>query len=151
AFATARGLQVFDSPADLIDAVDVVDICTPGYTHADFAAQALRRGRHAVVEKPFTGYYGNGKPSFRGNRFSKTRMLQHALARCDEVLAAARRGRAKILYAENWVYAPAIQKEREILVKSHGQILWMIGEESHSGSHAPSYGIWAKSGGGSIV
>ena len=54
-------------------------------------------------------------------------------------------------YAENWVYAPAVQKEREIVVKSGAQILWMIGEESHSGSHSPSYGIWAQAGGGSLV
>jgi predicted dehydrogenase len=67
------------------------------------------------------------------------------------VLAAAKRGKARIHYAENWVYAPAIQKEREILEKSGAQILWMIGEESHSGSHAPSYGSWAEAGGGSLV
>lgn len=151
AFASERGLQVFDSIADLIDAVEVVDVCTPGYTHADVAVQALTRGRHTIVEKPFTGYYGTDKPSFRGNRFPKRAMLQAALGSSEAILAAARRGRAKVLYAENWVYAPAIQKEREILVKSRGQILWMIGEESHSGSHAPSYGIWAKSGGGSLV
>lgn len=39
-------------------------------------------------------------------------------------------------YAENWVYAPAVQKEREILEKSGGYILWLIGDESHSGSNA---------------
>ena len=47
-------------------------------------------------------------------------------------------------YAENWVYAPAVQKEREIVVKTGAQILRMIGEESHSGSHSPSYGIWRR-------
>lgn len=49
------------------------------------------------------------------------------------------------------MYAPAIQKEREILTKSRGQILWMIGDGSHSGSHSPYYGIWNFSGGGSLV
>ena len=78
-------------------------------------------------------------------------MLQRALATCDRVISEARRGRAKIFYAENWVYAPAIQKECEILHKSGAQILWMIGEESHSGSHSPSYGVWAEAGGGSLV
>jgi len=56
-----------------------------------------------------------------------------------------------VCYAENWIYAPAIQKEREILVKSGGQILWIMGEESHSGSHSPYYGSWKSSGGGSLV
>ena len=39
-------------------------------------------------------------------------------------------------YAENWVYAPAVQKEREVLEKTGGQILWLHGQESHSGSHS---------------
>ena len=57
----------------------------------------------------------------------------------------------KLMYAENWVYAPGIQKECEILRKTQAQILWILAEESHSGSHSPSYGIWAQAGGGSIV
>lgn len=151
AFAAEHGLRAFDTVTELIDAVDVLDVCTPPYAHAELAVQALERGRHVVIEKPFTGYYGTGKPSFRGSRASKRTMLREALATCDRVRSAARRGRAKIFYAENWVYAPAIQKEREILLKSGAQILWMIGEESHSGSHSPSYGIWAEAGGGSLV
>ncbi len=54
-------------------------------------------------------------------------------------------------HAENWVYAPAIQKEREIVEKTGAQILWMLGGESHSGSHSPVYGIWRHAGGGSLV
>ena len=49
------------------------------------------------------------------------------------------------------MYAPTVAKEREILQKSGGQILWIIGDESHSGSHSPYYGIWRHSGGGSLV
>ena len=151
AFAAERGIRAFDTVAELVDAVDLVSICTPPYAHAPIAEQALTRGRHVAVEKPFSGYFGTGRSSFRGNRFSKDRMLEQAVATCDRVIAAGRRGRAKILYAENWVYAPAIQKEREILVKTAAQILWMIGEESHSGSHSTSYGVWAEAGGGSLV
>jgi predicted dehydrogenase len=55
------------------------------------------------------------------------------------------------MYAENWVYAPSIQKEREILEKTGAQILWMHGEESHSGSHSSAYGKWKLSGGGSMI
>ena len=35
--------------------------------------------------------------------------------------------------------------------KSKAQILRMMGEESHSGSHSPVYGVWRHSGGGSLV
>jgi predicted dehydrogenase len=55
------------------------------------------------------------------------------------------------LYAENWVYAPSIQKEREILQKTGGQILWMHGEEAHSGSHSVDYAYWSRCGGGVMI
>jgi predicted dehydrogenase len=151
AFARANGIKAFASLEELAGAVDVVDICAPGSAHEPLAVTALRAGKDVVIEKPFSGYYGPGTEDFRGNAFSKEVMLREALASCDRMLAAARDAGKRICYAENWVYAPAIEKEREILTKSGGQILWMIGDESHSGSHAPYYGHWEFSGGGSLV
>ena len=150
-FARERGIRSFASFAELCDACDVVDLCTPGSTHEPLAVAALQRGKHVIIEKPFTGYYGPGTDDFRGNNFSKEIMLREAMASCDRILAAAQESGKKICYAENWVYAPALAKEREILTKSGGQILWIIGDESHSGSHSPYYGIWKFSGGGSLV
>ncbi|MBW9210418.1 Gfo/Idh/MocA family oxidoreductase [Mumia sp. zg.B21] len=34
------------------DDIDVVDICTPGSTHAEIAVAALRAGKHVLCEKP---------------------------------------------------------------------------------------------------
>ena len=151
ALARERGSQAFASFEALCDACDVIDLCTPGSTHEPLAVEALRRGKHVVIEKPFTGYYGPGTPEFRGNTFSKEVMRREAMASCERILASAREAGKRVCYAENWVYAPAVEKEREILVKSHGQILWILGDESHSGSHSPYYGIWKFSGGGSLV
>jgi predicted dehydrogenase len=151
AFARERGIQAFGSFEALSDACDVVDLCSPGNTHEPLAVEALQRGKHVIIEKPFTGYYGPGTDDFRGNAFSKETMLREAMASCDRILRAARESGKKVCYAENWVYAPAVAKEREILVKSGGQILWIIGDESHSGSHSPYYGIWKFSGGGSLL
>ena len=151
AFARERGIRAFASFEALCDAVDVIDLCTPGSTHEPLAVEAFSRGKHVIIEKPFTGYYGPGKEDFRGDSFPKDIMLREALASCDRILAAARAAGKRLCYAENWVYAPAIQKEREILAKSGSQVLWIIGDESHSGSHSPYYGIWKFSGGGSLV
>lgn len=151
AFARDRGIRAFGSFEELCDAVDVADLCAPGAAHEPLAVEALRHGRHVIIEKPFTGYYGPDTEDFRGNVFPKEVMLREAMASCERILAAGRQAGKRICYAENWVYAPAIQKEREILVKSGGQILWIIGDESHSGSHSPYYGMWKFSGGGSLV
>ena len=151
AFARAYGLKAFASFEELCDAVDAIDLCTPGATHESLAVAALARGKHVIVEKPFTGYYGPGTGDFRGDRFSKQVMLREALASCDRILEAARGSGKTLAYAENFIYAPAVAKEREIVEKSGGQILWMIGDCSHSGSHSPYYGIWKFSGGGSLV
>jgi predicted dehydrogenase len=151
AFAREHGVRAFASFDDLCAAVDVVDLCTPGSTHEPLAVRAFQRGKHVIIEKPFTGYYGPGTEDFRGNGFSKEVMLREALAGCDRILGAAEAAGKQLCYAENWVYAPAIAKEREILTKSGGQILWIIGDESHSGSHSPYYGVWKFSGGGSLV
>ena len=153
-FGRDHGIKAFASLEDLCDAVDVVDICAPGSAHEPLAIAALSRDKHVIIEKPFTGYYGptgEAEDKFRGNKFPKETMLREALASCDRILDAARQAEKTICYAENWVYAPAIEKEREILAKTGGQILWLIGDESHSGSHSPYYGMWKFSGGGSLV
>jgi predicted dehydrogenase len=158
AFARERGVEAFATLDELCDAADVIDICGPGATHEPLAVAAFKRGKHVIIEKPFTGYYGAAdgateteKEKFRGNAFPKEAMLREALASCERTLSAARQSGKRLCYAENWVYAPAIAKEREIVAKTGGQILWMVGDESHSGSHSPYYGIWRHSGGGSIV
>jgi predicted dehydrogenase len=150
-FAQETGVPAFATFDELCAAVDVVDLCCPPVTHEEFAVAALARGKHVIVEKPFTGYFGQGAADFRGNAFPKQTMLRQTIESCERILAAAKSSGRRLCYAENWIYAPAIQKEREIVVKSGAQILWMLGNQSHSGSHSPYYGIWQHSGGGSLV
>jgi predicted dehydrogenase len=149
--ASEFGLEAFDSLGQLVGAVDVIDVCTPGIVHEKVAVEALEAGCHVIIEKPFTGYYGSGSSDFRGDRSPKKIMLEAAVVSADRILHAARKSQKKVMYAENWIYSPAVQKEAEILKSTGGQILWMIGDESHSGSHSESYGQWSKNGGGSIV
>jgi len=151
AFGRERGIPVLRDYDELLQAVDVVHLCTPPASHEPLALRALAAGRWVVIEKPLTGYFGDGSESFSADGMDRRVALKEACASIERLLAAERRSRGRILYAENWVYAPAIQKEREILEKTGGQILWMLGGESHSGSHSPTYGLWRFSGGGSLM
>ena len=46
------GAQRYETIDDLIDAVDVVDICTPTHLHYEMVLQVARAGKHIVCEKP---------------------------------------------------------------------------------------------------
>ncbi|MHC4658368.1 MAG: Gfo/Idh/MocA family protein [Planctomycetota bacterium] len=150
-FARQRGIKAFDSLEAAIDNVDVVHVCTPPVSHEPIAIAALERDKFAIVEKPLTGYFGDGSEDFNGDTFPKQVAADNAVASIERMLEAEKKSKGKILYAENWVYAPSIQKEREILEKTGAQILWMHGEEAHSGSHATTYGFWKFSGGGVML
>ncbi len=150
-YAKARGIPVMSSLEDLIERCDVLHVCTTASSHEEVAVKILRAGRFAIVEKPLTGYFGDGTDSFHGDRFPRQTALDHALASIERMLEAERASTGKILYAENWIYAPAIQKEREIIEKTGAQILWIHAEEAHSGSHAKTYAYWKYSGGGVMI
>lgn len=150
-FTESRNLRAFDSLDDLIQDADVIHVCTPPVTHEPIVVAALKQHKHVIVEKPFTGYFGDGSDKFNGDTFSKEKGLDHSMQSVSRMLEAEKESEGRIMYAENWVYAPAIQKERELLQKTGAQIIWMHGEESHSGSHSLTYGQWKFSGGGSMI
>lgn len=150
-FTEPRGLQAFETLDDLLGNADVIHVCTPPVTHEPIVVAALKQDKHVIVEKPFTGYFGDGTEAFNGDTFSKEEGMKHSMESVKRMLDAEKESQGKIMYAENWVYAPAIQKERELLQKTGAQIIWMNGEESHSGSHSSTYGQWKFSGGGSMI
>ena len=151
AYAEARGIRAMESLESLIDAADVIHACVPPVAHEPTAIAALAAGKFVVCEKPLTGYFGDGSPDFHWDRADKQVALESAMASVERILEAERASRGRLLYAENWVYAPAVQKEREILEKTGGQILWMHGEEAHSGSHSVDYAYAARCGGGVLI
>ena len=152
AFGTAHGIPVFDDIAAMLPHIDLLDVCSPPYAHADGILAAAAAGKAIICEKPLTGYFGPpGDSRFRGNRAAKKAMLTEVVRLLKRIAAAVRKSGAMFGYAENFVYAPSLQKEREIVEKTGAQILRMTGEESHNGSASPVYGIWKFAGGGSLI
>jgi predicted dehydrogenase len=150
-FTEARNLTAYHNLDELIAQSDILHICTPPVTHEPLVLAALKQNKHVIVEKPFTGYFGDGSADFNGDTFPREKGLEETLKSISRMLEAEKNSEGVIMYAENWVYAPAIQKEREVLEKTGAQIIWMHGEESHSGSHSLAYGQWKFSGGGSMI
>ncbi|MFN8240519.1 MAG: Gfo/Idh/MocA family oxidoreductase [Bacteroidales bacterium] len=151
AFTTARKLTECSSAGEVIRNADIIHVCTPPSTHENLVIESLEAGKHVIVEKPLTGYFGDGSESFNGDTFSREKGLMMTIDSLKRMKEAEARSTGRIMYAENWIYAPSIQKEREVIEKSGAQILRMLAEESHSGSHSPTYGIWKYSGGGSLI
>jgi predicted dehydrogenase len=145
AFAARHDLRAYASVADMLAEVDVLDICTPPSSHRQYMLAAAAAGRHVIVEKPLTGFFGSPR------EFTKRQMLDGVLAESRALREAFAKSGVTLGYAENFVYAPSVQKEREIVEKTRAQILRMVGEESHNGSHSPVYGIWSVQGGGSLI
>ncbi len=145
AFAARHHLKAYPSVAAMLPEIDILDICTPPSSHTEYILAAAAAGKHVIVEKPLTGFFGS--PA----EFTKGQMLEGVLEETRRLRDAVREAGVTLGYAENFVYAPAIQKEREIIEKSGAQILRMAGEESHNGSASPVYGIWNIQGGGSLI
>lgn len=132
--------------------VDVIDICTPPYIHKEGIIKALKAGKNVICEKPLTGYFGKSedyKPI--GDRVSKKKMYQSCLEELSELEYIINKSGKIFMYAENFVYAPAIQKASEIIQAKKSRILVMKGEESLKGSSSAVAGEWEKTGGGTFI
>lgn len=134
------------------DEIDVIDICTPPYLHADMVKRALLAGKHVICEKPLTGYFGEpGDEEPIGIHVSKEKMYTLLLDSIKELKEIIQHSECKFLYAENFVYAPAIRKAAEIITTKRSRILYAKGEESLKGSSSSVAGEWAKTGGGTFI
>jgi predicted dehydrogenase len=131
--------------------VDLVDLCVPNHLHEPFALEAARAGKSIICEKPLTGYFGGPDASEPVGVTPKKLMLESALRSADRMLMAAARGGVRLMYAENWLYAPAVQKAARLAAGSEGTILEIRAQECHSGSHAEYAKSWKQSGGGALV
>jgi predicted dehydrogenase len=78
-------------------------------------------------------------------------MLEEALRSADRMISAANTCGVKLMYAENWLYCPAVQKALRLAEASDGVILEIRAQEAHSGSHASYAKSWEKAGGGALV
>ena len=132
--------------------IDVIDICTPPYAHEQMIIEAIKAGKHVICEKPMSGYFGKeGDKEPIGDNVSKSDMYDSLIESLDRLREVIESSDRKFMYAENFVYAPAITKASEIIAKKKSRILYAKGEESLKGSSSPVAGEWCKTGGGTFM
>lgn len=145
--------DVYDDYRHILDREDVnlVDICVPNFLHDPFVIAAAEAGKHIICEKPLTGYFGGEGAADPVGATPKAKMLVEAMHSADRMLDAAKAAGVKLMYAENWIYCPAVQKTLDLVEAAGGTIFQIRAEESHSGSHATYAKTWAQAGGGALI
>lgn len=74
AFAEAHELPVaYPSLEAMLDDLEInlVELCVPVGLHHELVVQCARAGKHIVVEKPLTGYFGPGDRGWTAEGFSR--------------------------------------------------------------------------------
>jgi predicted dehydrogenase len=155
AFALDTGVSFVTTELDKLLAredIDVIDICTPPESHHKIAIKAAEAGKHIIMEKPLTGYFGEpGDPEPVGLHVAKSKMRAGAYKNATAVRDAVRANKVVFCYAENWVYAPPVVKMRRLIEASKGSILELRAEENHSGSNSVFSKEWKFMGGGALL
>jgi predicted dehydrogenase len=89
-FAATDWREVVESPL-----IDIVDIATPTFTHAEIAIAALKNGKHVLCEKP----------------------LGRDLKECEAIFAAAKKAKGVHMVCHNYRRIPAIALAKRMMTE----------------------------------
>jgi len=161
AFAAEHGIAKAVTGLDAVlsdRAIDVVDLCVPNHLHRPFTEAAAAAGKAVICTKPLTAYVGQDQLDDPGSldpdavaATDRARMLEIATADAEAMVKACGAAKVPLLYGENWLFAPAVQRASELLASSDGVLLEMRGHEAHSGSHSAFSKNWNHTGGGALL
>ena len=126
------GYETYGTFEDAIENCDcdLIDICLPNFLHHAPAMLAFKKGRSIISEKP----------------------LATTVEDAEEMVNAANASGTHIYYAEDWLFAPAVQKALTLIDEGGiGEIKFIRARECHCGSHSPFAQTIKFCGGGSLI
>jgi len=101
------------------DDIDLIDICSPGNTHAEIALAALAAGKHVLCEKPLANSVAEAREMVRAAQRAQTQGVRvmcgfnyrrtPAVALMRELIAAGRIGEirhVRAVYLQDWIVDP---------------------------------------------
>jgi len=112
------------------DDIDLISCCVPNFLHHDVVMSCARNGKHVVCEKPLAINVDDGR----------------------EMIEACRKAGIKLMYAEDWCFAPALIRVIEIINEGGiGDIAYVKCKEVHLGTHSPFAKNAKTCGGGCLI
>ncbi|HUN06211.1 MAG TPA: Gfo/Idh/MocA family oxidoreductase [Aggregatilineales bacterium] len=130
--AAQYGTQVYNSYEALLDAVDVVDICTPTHLHHEMTLQAARAGKHVICEKPLARTPAQGREMIAACEAADVKLLVAQVVRFFPEYAAAKGivergeiGKVAVVRLTRCAYQPKLAADNWFLdpAKSGGMML----------------------------
>jgi predicted dehydrogenase len=110
--------------------IEMVSVCVPNYLHKEVVCDAANAGKHIVCEKP----------------------LATTLEDCDQMIETCQDNKVKLMYAEDWIFAPALIRAKNIYKEGAiGDIVYIKAKESHGGSHSLYAQKLKYCGGGAMI
>jgi predicted dehydrogenase len=110
--------------------IDMVVVGVPNDLHHRITLEAAAAGKHVVMEKP----------------------LCLNLAEADEMIAACRKAKVKLMYAEELCFTPKYVRLKQLLDRGAlGKPTLVKQAEKHDGPHAPHFWDVERSGGGVVM
>ena len=117
--------------------VEVVNVCTPSGMHADMAIQAVRAGKHVIVEKP----------------------VDISLEKIDKLIEEGRKAGVKMSGIFQSRFHPLNRRIKQAIDEGrlgkltgiHGLVLWWRAQSYYQGKHGSWKGTWSMDGGGSLM
>jgi predicted dehydrogenase len=110
--------------------VDAVVVGIPNDMHRPVVEAAAKAGKHVILEKP----------------------LAHTLDDADAMVAACKKHKVKLMYAETICFTPKYVRAKKLVEQGAVGKLYMVKQgEKHSGPHSDWFYDAKRSGGGAIM